>query len=404
MKWLLVALVLAGWLSIARADPSFRGTGVVGVWIGTVAAPPAKGAKRDTVKPQVAWRVVFDDGRIFRGLPTAGLADLDIARHAAAAHKGSFVGGTWGLWKADDKAVVATYPGASERLVVEGDKLMIDNAPFARAAEVNDLALDGAYSYQNPNDASFENEGCKPMIVFAADGAFVDRGGFVADCASPAAVADDAPGRGSYEVRDFSLVLRYGDGRVVRRSLTGVVRGDPARDASALYIVGQLWQKRSKPLPAVALIPPPAVPAAEVAFDVVAFTPPPGKVTRLPETIGFTSIDKAANTFCATSVFNSVPSAPTAAEDFAQEWRDTLGHAYHVTADPPRTPGTTAAGLSYLIGASLATKGTKEWYGQLLVFSLGTRRISIQVVSPDARTAPGCLAQIAPMLASLRVR
>ena len=212
------------------------------------------------------------------------------------------------------------------------------------------------------------------------------------------------PGSGSYDVRDFSLVLRFGDGRVARRSLTGIVRGDPRKDASAIFVVEQLWQKRTKPLSAVALTPPPAAPVAELQFDVVAFTPPPGKVSRLPDTIGFTSMDKAANTFCATSVFNSVPSAATPAEDFALEWKDTLGHAYRVAPDPPRVPCTTASGLTYTMGASVAAKGTREWYGQLLVFSLGMRRLSIQVISPDATSAPACLAQISPMLASLRIR
>jgi hypothetical protein len=390
MKWWLAVLALAGFASIAAAEPSFRGTGAVGVWIG-------KGR-------QVEWRVVFDDGRIFRGLPTAGLADLDIAQHEAAAHNGSDVGGTWGLWTIDGKAVTATYPGATQRMVLDGDKLMIDKAAFYRAIDVNGLKLDGAYTALAPEDPTFERAGCKPMIVFAADGTFVDRGAFAADCAKPGAIADDAPGRGTYDVRDFSLVLRYSDGRVMRRSLTGLVRGDPSKDASAVFVVGQLWHKRTKPLPAVALVPPPAPPAAEVQFDVVAFTPPPGKVSRLPDTIGFTSIDKAANTFCATSVFNSVPSAPTPAEDFALEWKDTLGHGYRVAPDPPRVPGTTPSGMAYTMGASVAVKGSHEWYGQLLVFSLGTRRISIQVISPDARTAPGCLAQIAPMLASLRMR
>ena len=407
MKWLLAVLALAGLASIASAAPSFRGTGVVGVWMGGPADPARStsgGAKDDAGKRKVEWRVVYDDGRIFRGLPTAGLAELDIAQHQAAAHKGRDVGGTWGLWKTDGKAMIATYPGATQRMVLAGDVLTIDQAAFYRAVDVNGLKLEGAYTYLTPEDPSFESAGCKPMIVFAADGTFVDRGGFVSDCTKPSAVADDAPGIGSYEVRDFSLVLRYRDGRVVRRSLTRTVRGDPRKDASEIFILGQRWHKRSKPLPAAALVPPPAPPAAEVQFDVVAFTPPPGKVSRLPDTIGFTSSDAAANTFCATSVFNSVPSAATPAEDFALEWKDTLGHAYRVMPDPPRVSGTTPSGMAYTMGASVAVKGSREWYGQLLVFSLGTRRISIQVISPDARTAPDCLAQLAPMLASLRIR
>lgn len=395
MKWFVVAVALA-LAAPASAAPSYRGKGVVGVWLGTTSGAMAVGygsTGYDPTKLKLEWRVVYDNGQVFRGLPLTGLADLEPGKADA--------GGTWGTYKPDG---TASYDGSTERLVRKGDDLLVDQRVFVRAAPVDGVKLDGAYTYMDPEDKYLDGAGCRQVLELRPDGTFVDRGIFVSNCAAPTRTAADAPGAGTYEARDFSLILRYQDGRVARRSLSPVLRGDARKDASAVFVVGQLWRKRSKPLAPRVASPIPLVKQTEVAFDVVAFVPPPGKETRLTNTIGYTAIDEASKSFCATSIFNSVAAAKTPEEDFAAEWKDTIGHSYQVTASPPRATGTTPSGLPYTFGASPAVKGDRHWYGQLLVFSLSGRRLSIQVISPDEASAAGCLAQITPMLASLHPR
>jgi hypothetical protein len=393
MKWLVVLLALA---APAAAEPSYRGKGVVGVWLGTTPGAMAVGygsTGYDPTKRKLEWRVVYDNGQVFRGLPLTGLADLAPGQADA--------GGTWGTYAPDG---AARYDGATERLVRKGDDLLVDQRVFVRAAPVDGVRLDGAYTYLDPDDKDLDGAGCRQVLELRPDGTFVDRGIFVSSCAAPTRTAADAPGAGTYEARDFSLVLRYQDGRTARRSFSPVLRGDVHKDAAAMFVLGQLWRKRARPLAARVASPIPLIKQTEVAFDVVAFAPPPGKETRLANTIGYTAIDPATRSFCATSIFNSVPAARTPEEDFAAEWKDTIGHSYQVAASPPHATGTTPSGLPYTFGASPAVKGDKHWYGQLLVFSLAGRRLSIQVISPDEASAAGCLAQITPMLASLRPR
>jgi hypothetical protein len=234
--------------------PSFAGPAPVGVWIGSTTGAmrghdSGRGLLYDAVKRKLAWRVLFADGQAFSGMPTTGLADLDVERSKAEEAAGRFVGGSWGTWSLSGArgSLRKALGGATEELALaDGDHLRVGGRfDFVRAADVTGLRLDGEWThFSDPRDPWLDQPGCRQVIRFSRDGRFVDRGIFVSDTRFPDRSPEDAPGEGTYEIRDFSLVLRYADGRVVLRSLTGIVGGDPRRDDGVLLVLGQPWTKR----------------------------------------------------------------------------------------------------------------------------------------------------------------
>ncbi len=58
---------------------------------------------------------------------------------------------------------------------------------------------------------------------------------------------DDRPGSGRYELRDFTVILRYDDGRVRHEGFTGFMGADPARMDDRIFIRRAPLQKRPRP-------------------------------------------------------------------------------------------------------------------------------------------------------------
>jgi hypothetical protein len=251
-----VGLALTAAATAASAGPRqlFRPGDVTGVWMGAPAGrlkynPIAGRVEYDAAGREVQWRVVFADGSYFLGLPVTGLADFDPGASRRAGATGMFIGGRWGTWgPADGGAFVARAGETTERVVrMDANRLKIGDAEYVRAAEVNGLRLNGAWTYMSdPNDPYLDQPGCRQILWLTLAGTFTDKGVFVSDCRAPRAAPRDAPGKGTYEIRDFSLVLHYEDGRVVHRSLTGVVQGNPKADDRQFFVQGQLWYKRKQ--------------------------------------------------------------------------------------------------------------------------------------------------------------
>lgn len=337
-----------------------------------------------------------------------GLADFDRDAHQRSAATGTFVGGTWGRWSARGNAVQVVYPSnitevlePSRQILKVDTNSALGKREFVRSPDLSGLVLDGAYTYNsNPDDPYYDQPGCRQIIAFTRDGRFVDKGIFTANCGQPNAQAADSPGDGRYEVRDYTLILRYDDGRVSRRSISATVGGDPRKDASQIFVIGQGWRRRSLPLSA-------GVPVARsgrtITFDRLTFEPPPGEVQQTATAIAFTSIDRGRGTFCMISVFATTPGGATPAQDFAAEWQQVVKANHPVDADPAPAAMTGPAGLPFQFGGSLGGIAGERFYLGLLVFSTGGRRFSILLSSVDEAKAEACLPTLAPTLSSLRV-
>ncbi len=80
--------------------------------------------------------------------------------------------------------------------------------------------------------------GRKPVITLARDGRFADEGVFAAFLHS--SYSDDDPrdraGAGTYEIRNYTLVLHDSDGRVKQVAFTALLGADPARSSDILFL------------------------------------------------------------------------------------------------------------------------------------------------------------------------
>jgi hypothetical protein len=214
------------------------GAGISGVWMGF------KTYVGD-YEPHPRWYTFYDDGQVFEDIPRAGLAGFN--REASKADSGQK--NYWGRYTFAGGAGSITKPGVAypEVLQSEGaDKLKVDSFHFYRCQEVNGLRLQGAWtSMANPNDPALDRfpAGQKPVFRFSSDGKFSDEGVFATFLKS-GDTRQDVAGTGVYEVRDFTLILRFSDGRVKQLAITAMLGANAAASNDTLFISRSAFHKR----------------------------------------------------------------------------------------------------------------------------------------------------------------
>lgn len=214
------------------------GSGITGVWMGF------KTYVGD-YEPHARWYTFYDDGQVFEDIPRTGLAGFN--REASKGDSGQK--SYWGRYTFAGGAGSITKPGVNypEVLQSEGaDKLKIDSFHFYRCQEVNGLRLQGEWtSMANPNDPALDRwpVGQRPVFRFSSDGKFSDEGVFATFLKS-GDPRQDAVGTGVYEIRDFTLILRFSDGRVKQLALTAMLGANAAASNDTLFISRSAFHKR----------------------------------------------------------------------------------------------------------------------------------------------------------------
>lgn len=233
----------------ARANdrPLWKGAPIVGVWMGFKSTASFEyslvknASELQLAKHALRWRTFLADGSSFEGLPDRGLLGIDVA----AARRDPASGAFWGTWTISGDKVTARQPsGRVQEYVVSGDVLREDErstgrTQYWRARSVDGLKLDGTWSsfLQWDETQAGPTWRTRPLIRFTADGRFEDRGAFVpSPVDDPPPGAEHAPGRGSYLIAGFTLVLRYDDGRVVQRPFSAAPGAAPRGDSGVIFI------------------------------------------------------------------------------------------------------------------------------------------------------------------------
>ena len=214
------------------------GNGISGVWMGFK-------TYTGDYEPHPRWYTFYDDGQVFEDIPRTGLAGFN--REASKADSGQR--SYWGRYTFTNGAGSITKPGVNypEVLQSEGaDKLKVDSFHFYRCQEVNGLRLQGAWtSMANPNAPALDRwpVGQRPVFRFSSDGKFSDEGVFATFLKS-GDPRQDAAGTGVYEVRDFTLILRFSDGRVKQLAITAMLGANAAASNDTLFISRSAFHKR----------------------------------------------------------------------------------------------------------------------------------------------------------------
>jgi hypothetical protein len=224
----------AGAGAAAHAAGITGGKGIAGVWMGFKVYYGT-----NDLEPRPRWYTFFDNGEVFEDIPRTGLAGFDHAASPNDEHQRNY----WGTYRYENGAGAITKPGVNFSTKLKADKpgdMLIDSIHFHRCVAVDHLRLEGGWtSLGDVHDSLLQRTpmGQRPVIRFTKDGRFSDEGIFQTILQSVSTERHlDGAGSGSYEVENFSLILRYSDGRVRRIALTGLLGGDPAVHNDIIFL------------------------------------------------------------------------------------------------------------------------------------------------------------------------
>lgn len=181
------------------------------------------------------WMVILPGGDYFNQLPGEGF--LNFSR--------SQTGGTWGTFTSNGNS--GTFTNQYETLnVTRISDTEMEIAGYTnhlyKLAFVDGVRLSGKYvngipGWSTSGNYPYGSNDAQPMIQFESNGNFSDKGAFVTNFTMPNQDPQRAPGNGTYEIKNFTLILNYSDGRKIAKAFSGVL-DKKVNAGSELVLVG----------------------------------------------------------------------------------------------------------------------------------------------------------------------
>ena len=132
----------------------------------------------------------------------------------------------WGTYTFSNGRGMLKLPYADIPLGMNAGKLVITtnktDHSFIKTNSVDGARFNGTYAMSSKNILGTET-GITPLISFTSDGRFTDNGALKilyhssVECVNEAA----APGSGTYEVKNYSIIFNYNDGRKIKLAFLG---------------------------------------------------------------------------------------------------------------------------------------------------------------------------------------
>ncbi|MCC6737790.1 MAG: hypothetical protein IT452_01985 [Planctomycetia bacterium] len=191
------------WKDPDRPPATLQGEGIVGVWTGLSMTLGKVGA---------GYAIFFSNGQVYYGtkFPIHGLDRLETWVQGEMQQR------LWGSWTFKDGQGVMKLPYQEAPMRMAGESLVLNTLQtdhkFVRLPSVDGARFDGIWA--------FTGETGKPAIAFTPDGKFRDTG--AVSILNHDYPLDEAPGEGTYEVRNYTLILRFSDGREYRIAFPGL--------------------------------------------------------------------------------------------------------------------------------------------------------------------------------------
>lgn len=190
---------------------------------------------RSGIRPK--FYIVYPNGDYYPHFPVEGLLTFDSNTKNESWGKFSLVGNS-GKFRSKYEEI------AVEKISETEMKKTGYSLNFYKCVPVDGLRLDGQWGRfadwrKDPtsgNPAGVNGTGVRQVIEFSKDGTFVDFGVFVSNLLLPNQFPDEKPGKGNYQIENFTLVLTYQDGRVVHKAFSGAGNFDPAVESRLVYI------------------------------------------------------------------------------------------------------------------------------------------------------------------------
>jgi hypothetical protein len=180
---------------------STNGSGIAGVWMALTDDFPFTGLS-------FKWRVFFTNGKTIYNLPSKGLYNYNGTKE--------------NHFDITDYTFKSTsgYIGSTQyKLLLESaDKLKIGSNTYTKCTNITGVKFEGSYGIASKDymDQNNIRNGAKSIIHFKKDGIFNDEGLWATflENNSDNIKPENMPGKGTYELKDFTLILKYNDGRV----------------------------------------------------------------------------------------------------------------------------------------------------------------------------------------------
>ncbi len=221
---------------------NLKGGGLTGLWMGFIPGGFTfgntgydyinkrydYGMKYDKERLVTKFKVFFNNGAYCDNLPNYGLYDFEKNKNDKDES---------GYFKLDNGMITAKLYHYTNEVLYSykaGNLKLADKYQFVRCKPVDGLKLDGSYISADPTSVLYYNSlGVPfPYIVFTSAGEFADVN-FIGDYSHDAALA---AGSGTYEIKDFTLILHYTDGRTIQRSFNANLDEDPLKTQK--YFIG----------------------------------------------------------------------------------------------------------------------------------------------------------------------
>ena len=218
--------------------------GIEGVWMGIY----VKEFYGDPLTMgHTIWKTFYGNGQVYEAIPDIGFADFNKPESEAgeAQFWGRYSNNGAGNWMIQRSGGAGINVKLNER-----GNMQIGPQYYQHCKPVDGLKLNGSWtSWADPDDPELDRgpSGQKALIRFSANGEFTDEGIFnTALQYHRDGSSVTTAGSGTYEIRDYSVILRYNDGHVKQAAFTGFLSTDPSLNDKTLCISKVKFSKRSR--------------------------------------------------------------------------------------------------------------------------------------------------------------
>jgi hypothetical protein len=221
--------------------PSPNGGGLSGVWMGYY-------VPYGSYSPQERYLIFYEDGTLYHDMPWEGLDGFDRVKSKKDEQQEGYWGtytfsGSTGTWKYNSRT-----NGEDKLELNEKGHLKIDNSlnsMYYPMSSVDGLRLEGAWTtYADPEDSDLGKGGILPIIRFTKDGRFKDEGVLSSTFSFLSSNEEEcSPGEGSYSIKDFTMTLKYDDGRVHKAAFSLNLTNKPEAGPDPIFMYRtRMWK------------------------------------------------------------------------------------------------------------------------------------------------------------------
>ncbi|MEP6676230.1 MAG: hypothetical protein ABJA78_13795 [Ferruginibacter sp.] len=219
----LFSLQFADWKDPVISPGNIKGDGITGIWqgIALTVGITAPGIQLGT-SYKVKQAVFFSNGQAYFGgsFPAEGLDGMNTLVKTEENRR------DWGTYSFSNGKGLIRLPYEDIPLCVENNKMIFttNNADhgFIKLNSVDGAIFNGTYAFST-KDFPGQETGKTHVISFTSGGRFTDNGAISIMNHPYVPCVDEAkePGAGTYEVKNYSVIFNYTDGRKIKIAFIG---------------------------------------------------------------------------------------------------------------------------------------------------------------------------------------